>query len=95
MTVANASEPVLTDGKWSVESADFSSICRAEPAGKGDVLRGTDGNEISFAFVVYLPKASTILSAGSKVTIAFEDGSLVNATLKRQQNGQLNSRLWV
>ncbi len=68
--------------------------CRAEPNGKGEVLRGEDGSELNFAFNVFLPKMSFEVPVNAEVEIAIEN-KLVTGHVKRHHNGQLNSRLWV
>lgn len=73
----------------------FSSECRAEPAGSNPVIKGKDGDDIVFSWIVYLPKTSEVFQFGDKVAITKADGSVFNADVKRQYNGQFNSRLWV
>jgi len=96
--VLNREEPVqnTATGKFTVAApSTFNSECRAEPNGKGSSIRGADGIEIVFDFVVFMPLTNVILKYGSKVTLTLDDGSIYSGTLKRQHNGQLNSRLWV
>lgn len=69
-------------------------ICRAEPNGTGETLRGDDGNVINFAFTVYLPKMDVDVVPNSNVEIAIGNKT-VKGLVKRHHNGQLNSRLWV
>ena len=75
--------------------SSFSSICRAEPSGKGDTIRGVDGTEIYFAFVVYMPLTETVLKTEADVTLTLAAGDVYTGKLKRQSNGQFNTRLWV
>ncbi len=80
------------NGNWITPEGDsvFESVCRAEPNGKGQILRGTDGSEIYFAYTVYMPKTSVIIPKDAKVVIGEITGKV-----KRHENGQLNSRLWL
>lgn len=68
--------------------------CRAEPNGKGDVLRGDDGSELNFAFNVFLPKLTVDVPANAEVEITIGN-KLVTGSVKRHHPGQLNSRIWV
>lgn len=73
----------------------FTSSCRFEPAGENPVIKGDNGEDIVFTWMVYMPKTETELNFGDKVTITLANGSQYSGTLKRQYNGQFNSRLWV
>ena len=77
------------------EGVTFTSECRAEPAGSNPVIKGNDGNDIVYSWIVYFPKSSEVFSFGENVEITRADGSIFESSLKRQSNGQLNSRLWV
>lgn len=98
VSVLNRQDPVqdTATGKFTVPTPEeFTSACRAEPNGKGLTIRGADGEETTFEFIVFMPLTAVNLLFGSKVTLTLDDGSIYNLTLKRQHNGQLNSRLWV
>jgi len=77
------------------QSGTFSSDCRAEPAGSNPVIKGADGEDLVYSWIVYMPKTDVKLSFGDTVTITVENGQQHSASLKRQHNGQLNTRLWV
>jgi hypothetical protein len=96
--VYNRATPVqnTSTGKFTVSTpVSFTSECRAEPNGKGTIIRGADGVDTSFEFIVYMPVTGENLKFGSDVVITLENGVQHRSTLKRQHNGQLNSRLWV
>ena len=84
------------DGNWIQGglSEIHSGECRAEPNGKGDVIRGNDGSELSFAFNVFMPKLDKDIPANAEVEINIEN-KLVTGQVKRHHPGQLNSRIWV
>ena len=85
------------DGNFSTdgEATTFVSSCRVEPAGDNPVIKGVDGSDIVFRWIVYMPRTEEELDFGSPVMITLKNGSQYQGTLKRQYNGQLNSRLWV
>lgn len=84
------------NGDW-VEGTPqtFSSICRAEANGEGKTLTGVDGRAINYSFAVYMPKTSQVIPYGASVEITLGSSHVVKGEVKNQQNGQLNSRLWV
>ncbi|MDX9847465.1 MAG: hypothetical protein RBT74_10840 [Tenuifilaceae bacterium] len=73
----------------------FTSACRAETNGEGKTLTGVDGRAINFSFAVYLPKTEQVIPYGASVEISLSASQVVRGEVKNQQNGQLNSRLWV
>ena len=77
------------------EGVLFASDCRAEPAGPNPVIKGDDGNDIVYSWIVYMPKTSEVLEFGWPVKVTKADGSIYESSLKRQYNGKFNSRLWV
>lgn len=91
------SKPVQDDdGNWlSGELTEIhSGECRAEPNGKGEVIRGEDGSELSFAFNVFMPRMEIDIPVNAHVEITIGK-KLVTGKVKRHYNGQLNSRIWV
>ena len=72
----------------------FRGICRAEPNGTGQVLKGEDGSVLEYGWNVYLPKMNVNVTANAEAVIVI-DGRSIKGTVKRHSNGQLNSRLWV
>lgn len=73
----------------------FTSDCRAEKAGKNPVINTVDGQALSYAFIVYMPKTSEIFSFGDEVSVTKADGSVITGTIKDSSNGQFNTRVWV
>lgn len=69
--------------------------CRAEPAGSNPLLKGPDGDDLTYDWIVYMPPLATELTFGYRVTITMQNGSTFTGSLKRQSNGQFNTRLWV
>ncbi|WP_372932437.1 hypothetical protein [Mariniphaga sediminis] len=99
-TVIVAKEPEYMQGEkgyfsTGAEPITFDSECRAEPAGSNPVIRGDDGNDILYSWLVYLPKSSQVFAFGDKVKLTKADGSIYESSLKRFYNGQFNTRLWV
>lgn len=99
-TILITSDPAFTqDSKGYFESSGaggtFTSGCRAEPAGSNPVIKGEDGNDLVYSWIVYLPKTSEAFAFGAGVTLTLADGSIHKSSLKRSSNGQFNTRLWV
>lgn len=72
----------------------YNGECRAEPNGEGKVLKGKDGEEITFQWTVYIPLMSVAISRNSEIELII-DGIKTKELVKRHSNGQLNSRVWV
>lgn len=77
------------------DGEQFTSQCRAEPAGSNPEIKGADGNHIYYSWVVYMPKISEVFEFGDKATVTKADGSVYTGSVKRQHNGLFNTRLWV
>lgn len=86
-----------TDGDFKAGTAatSFTSSCRFEPAGPNPVIRGEDGAEVYYSWVVYMPQTTTVFAYGDPVTVTLLNATTYTGKLKRQSNGQLNTRLWV
>ncbi|MCK9592709.1 MAG: hypothetical protein M0Q91_11960 [Methanoregula sp.] len=86
-----------TDGDYEANAAasTFTSECRCEPASSNPVLRGDDGAEIAYQWIVYMPQTTTVFGFGDPVSMVLANATTYTGTVKRQSNGQLNSRLWV
>jgi hypothetical protein len=69
--------------------------CRVEPSHNNGTISGVDGKQVAYTFVVYMPMTVLEFTPGDKVTVTLENGSQYNGRVKRQSNGQLNTRLWV
>jgi len=86
------------EGIWQPggSSTIFESLCRAEPNGKGQVIRGADGNEKAYAWNIYMTKPDdTVIPEGAEVTLTLEDGSIHTGQVKRFKSQKFNARLWV
>ena len=86
------------NGEWEPsggENGRFEGVCRIEPNGKGQKIAGVDGALIDFAFNVFMPKTSYVIPVEANVFITTRNGQSINSTVKRNYNGQLNSRLWL
>lgn len=85
------------NGNFSANEAAnaFTSECRAEVAGNNPIITGTDGQTISYKWIIYMPKTSESFTVGDGISVTKADGSIYTGSLKQQSNGQLNSRLWV
>lgn len=69
--------------------------CRDEAATKGDFTTTTDGEKVSFSWIVYAPLSTPDILFGKTVRVT--DGETVRAigTVKRFYRGQLNCRIWL
>lgn len=99
-TILISREPTFTfdaegDGQASGVATTFSGSCRAEVAGSNPILTGSDGKEVKYSWIIYMPKTTERFAYGDKVTVTEPDGGVYVSTLKQQSNGQFNTRLWV
>jgi len=83
------------DGQTTGSATTFTGKGRAEVAGANSTITGTDGEKISYSWIVYMPKTSEVFDFDDEVKVTKPDGSISEGTLKRQSNGQFNTRLWV
>ena len=89
---------LVSDGSGNLSGAtgtDYSYSCRVEPAGNNGIIRGENGDEIIYTWVVYMAATTMEFTPGDAVEITLANGSQYNGHIKRQSNGQLNTRLWV
>jgi hypothetical protein len=84
------------DGEWYVpDPVLLSKICRAEFNSRSGLVAMVDGQLVSYDYTIYQPVHTTDIQPGTEVTIVLHNGRTVTATVKRHENGQLNSRSWV
>lgn len=97
VTITPQADPVQTGGNFAapVSGTPFTTNCRLEPASKGPVITGPDGNVVNVTFVLYMPPVTNQFRYGDLVTVTLSNGSQQNGFLKQQSNGQLNTRIWV
>jgi hypothetical protein len=69
--------------------------CRAEPAGSNPVIKGADGADVIYAWIVYMAAITVEYTYGDQVAVTLANGTQYDGFIKRQANGQLNTRLWV
>lgn len=81
-------------GAASTESTDYTFQCRAEKNTKGFFIRGVDGSQIDYAFVIYMPRTATNLPIGSKYVLT-KGTEQYAGRIKDANNGQLNSMIWL
>jgi len=68
--------------------------CRAEKNTKGNFIRGVDGAQIDYAFVIFMPRTATNLPIGSEYVLT-KGSEEFRGQIKDANNGQLNSRIWL
>lgn len=97
--VTGSSQDENGDFVQGTESWVFHSMCREETNGKGAEVRTEDGDNIIFSSVMYLPKGTTEITAGTEVTVSNIESSESEIRIKgdvlKFDKGQLNCRLWV
>jgi len=78
-----------TDGTQYVYS------CRLEPANQNAIVTGTNGDHIVCTWTVYMESIEIEFTPGDRATVTLSNGSQYNGSVKRQSNGQLNTRIWL
>ena len=95
VTIVTPPTQNTTTGQWTVGSTSYLTLdCRAEVNGAGKKIAGNDGVLMDFAFTCYFPKMNTVIPVDSEYVLSM-DNATAEGKVKRQSNGQLNSRLWL
>lgn len=84
-------------GDWvegSGTADSLSSVCRFQPAGANNVIRGQDGVDVRYDYKVFLPSTSFLTEYGDIVTGLYS-GNAINGTVKGHHNRQTHTVLWV
>lgn len=97
--VGSESEPYQDDnGDWVVPENTTTEVelsCRAEPNGQGKMIAGVDGNNLVYAWTIYLAKDAMKLEYGQAVQVYNGTELLASGSCIMFSRGQMNSRLWV
>lgn len=72
-------------------SSSFESDCRAEVNSTARRITGADGQLIDYQFDVYMPLTTVEVPVDADYLL----NNTVSGKVKRANNGQLNSRLWL
>jgi hypothetical protein len=97
ITISSNPDPVqATGGNWVMPTGvtTFASDCRFQPAGENNVIRGKDGDEITYDYRVYLPKTTEEFEFGDSATGVCENRSF-EGTVKGHHNRQTYTIVWV
>ena len=74
-------------------------MCREETNGKGATINGSDGKALVFSSLVNLPRGTVRILEGTEVLITESNGATgtkrIQGTVKKFDNGQLNTRIWI
>lgn len=96
ITVTTAATQDPNTGIWTAgTSTVYTFKCRAEVNGTGRQIAGDDGGLMDYAFEVYLPLMTTVITTGSDYVLSALSNGTISGKVKRASNGQLNSRLWL
>lgn len=84
-------------GHFSIPTGEsvFNSECRFQPAGANNVIRGDDGDEITYSHKVYMPPTDSTFEFGDTATGTIHDGSTFNGKVKGHHNRQTHTIVWV
>jgi hypothetical protein len=94
VTVQTATQD--SNGNWvNGSSTSYTFSCRAEANSAGRKLTGIDGVTMDFAFTCFMSPTTTVIPNGSPFTLTTLNNGTITGNVKRQHNGQLNSKLWV
>lgn len=70
--------------------------CRDEAASRGDFTTTTDGQRVSFSWMVYAPPGTPEIAYEKTVRVTDQHGNIRAAgTVKRFYRGQMNCRIWL
>lgn len=94
--VIKTSSRSLVDGEWVfTESEPIELECRGELNTSGRTIGSSSGSAITFDYQIFLPLMDTELKIGSTVTLKITETKQIEGVIKNQENGQLNSRIWL
>ena len=84
------------DGNWipGTPSWAFLSYCRDE-AGSGKEVVGEDGNSHVSTAIIFLPKGTPAVAAGTRVRVLNGDIVRLEDEVVYSRQDQLHSRIWV
>jgi hypothetical protein len=85
-----------SEGNFTVPAGTaFTTSCRAEYNTRGATIGFVDGEAVKYDYAVYQPTHTTEIVPGTPVTITLHNGRIIDTTVKRHENNQLNSKSWV
>lgn len=90
-----------SSGNWVSQPATWGlhSACREETNGKGATINGSDGKAIVFSSLLFLPRGTARIPEGTEVLVVETnnetDTPRVQGTVKKFDNGQLNTSIWI
>jgi hypothetical protein len=84
------------DGNWYVpDPTTLTTTCRAEYNSKQGTVQTRDGQVVQYDYTVYQPVHTTEIAPGTQVVVTTHAGRVIEGTVKRHENNQLNSKSWV
>jgi hypothetical protein len=99
LTVTYSDKPVLdtTTGKYTASAkGTYSSVCRAESNSKGTLIINSEGNQVKYAYVVYLPVLDRSFPFGANASLADEFGNIFfKGTVHGFEQLQKSTKLWL
>jgi len=96
VTVETAATQDKDAGLWTEGSSTVHILaCRAEVNGNGRKIPGKDGGLMDFSFICYLPLMTTVIPPDSEYVLTGLINGTISGKVKRANNGQLNSRIWL
>lgn len=95
--VAETHFDVNTGTYWPAPGPTVTTLlCRVEPAGKGILLKTSDGADLLFNYIVYAPISDFVANEGDSVTLFDQQGNtLYIGIIARFNRGFFNMRIWV
>ena len=86
-----------SDGNYGAPpvSATHSSDCRFQPAGRANIIKGDDGEEIAFSYLVFMPLVESRFNFGDAIEGQHHSGYTITGKIKRHHNTQHHTKLWV
>lgn len=85
------------NGNW-VNNSDpfvYQTTCRAEPTTGNKFITGSDGQQLTFRSIIYMPLPVQIIPDGALVEVYDGNRRIIRDDVKQFYKGQLNARAWV
>jgi len=86
------------NGNWKAAVAvvpERSYKCRMETRSTAGFITGTDGTQLQFSCIVYMPLPVDDIQVMTRVDIYKGDVLVASGTVKQFSRGQLNARAWL
>lgn len=96
ITITVKSPATQSGGVWTAgSSTNYVYDCRVESNNTGRKIISSSGNLIDYAYKCYMKNIQVIIPLGSSFVLTSLNNGAINGNVKKQNNGQFNTVLWL